>query len=54
MKRKHIAISLLLALAANLTTAAAPDSEPASSPDKPNNLPPTCSRSTRTANTNNP
>lgn len=40
MNRKHIAIPLLLALAANLTTAAAPDSEPASSPDKPNNLHP--------------
>ena len=38
MNRKHIAIPLLLALAANLTTAAAPDSERASSPDKPNNL----------------
>ena len=38
MKRKHIAISLLLALAANLTTAAAPDSERAASPDKPYNL----------------
>ena len=40
MKRKHIAIPLLLALAANLTTAAAPDSERAASPDKPNNLHP--------------
>ena len=38
MKRKHIAISLLLALAANLTTAAAPDSKRAASPDKPYNL----------------
>ena len=38
MNRKHIAISLLLALAANLTTAAAPDSERAASPDKPYNL----------------
>ena len=38
MNRKHTALPLLLALAANLTTAAAPDSEPASSPDKPNNL----------------
>ena len=38
MKRKHIAISLLLSLAANLTTAAAPDSERAASPDKPYNL----------------
>ena len=38
MNRKHIAIPLLLALAANLTTAAAPDSERASSPDKPYNL----------------
>ena len=38
MNHKHIAISLLLALAANLTTAAAPDSERAASPDKPYNL----------------
>jgi len=38
MNRKHIAIPLLLALAANLTTAAAPDSERAASPDKPYNL----------------
>ena len=38
MKHKHIAIPLLLALAANLTTAAAPDSERAASPDKPYNL----------------
>ena len=38
MNRKHIAISLLLALAANLTPAAAPDSERAASPDKPYNL----------------
>jgi len=38
VNRKHIAISLLLALAANLTTAAAPDSERAASPDKPYNL----------------
>ena len=40
MKHKHIAIPLLLALAANLTTAAAPDSERAASPDKPYNLHP--------------
>lgn len=32
MKRKHIAIPLLLALAANLSTAAKPNSEPASHP----------------------
>ena len=38
MNHKHIAIPLLLALAANLTTAAAPDSERAASPDKPYNL----------------
>ena len=38
MNPKHITIPLLLALAANLTTAAAPDSEPAASPDKPYNL----------------
>ena len=37
MNRKHIAIPLLLALAANLSTAAKPNSEPAS-PDKPYNL----------------
>ena len=35
MNRKHIAIPLLLALAANLTTAAAPDSERAASPTNP-------------------
>jgi len=38
MNHKHIAIPLLLALAANLPTAAAPDSERAASPDKPYNL----------------
>ena len=39
MKRKHIAIPLLLALAANLLTFAKPNSERAASPDKPYNLP---------------
>ena len=38
MNRKHIAIPLLLALAANLPTFAKPNSEPAASPDKPYNL----------------
>lgn len=38
MNHKHIAIPLLLALAANLPTFAKPNSEPAASPDKPNNL----------------
>ena len=38
MNRKHIAIPLLLALAANLPTFTAPDSERAASPDKPYNL----------------
>ena len=40
MNPKHITIPLLLALAATLPATAAPDSEPASSPDKPNNLHP--------------
>ena len=39
MNRKHIAIPLLLALAANLLTFAKPNSERAASPDKPYNLP---------------
>ena len=38
MNHKHIAIPLLLALAANLPTFAKPNSEPAASPDKPYNL----------------
>ena len=38
MNRKHIAIPLLLALAANLPTFAKPNSERAASPDKPYNL----------------
>ena len=38
MNRKHIAIPLLLALAANLSTAAKPNSEPASHPYIPYNL----------------
>ena len=38
MNRKHIAIPLLLALAANLPTFAKPNSERAASPDKPDNL----------------
>ena len=39
MKRKHIAISLLLALAANLSAAAKPNSEPATHPYNHYNLP---------------
>ena len=38
MNHKHIAIPLLLALAANLSAAAKPNSEPATHPDKPYNL----------------